>query len=357
MGHIYQRGSIYWIKYYRDGRPYRESAHTDREATATKLLKLREGEISKGELPGIYFDKVRFEELVKGLLTEYQIKQRKSLDKVCIYVNHLKESFGGKRIIEITTDKINEYILDRLKTGCENATVNRELQILKHMLRLGVRSRKVREVPYVPMLEESNIRQGFFEHDEYLAMMDALPSHCKPILAFGYWTGWRIGEILKLTWDRIDLHQPIIRLHPTDTKNKTARELYLTGELLDTVRDLHSKRQLGCPFVFHVNGDPIRYIHFNRAWDAACRTAKLKGKLFHDCRRTAARNLTRAGVMESVAMRITGHKTNSVFKRYNIVDNEDLKNAMIKQEGYIEKIRMETEGASGMGTKTGTVKP
>jgi integrase len=339
----HQRGNVFWIKYYRNGKPYSESTHNDREATAKKLLKTREGEIGKGELPGIYFDKVRFEELAEGLITEHEIKQRRSLGTSHSSIDHLKEYFGGMRVVDITTDGINKYIQGRLEKGYANGTVNRELGILKHMFKLGVRSKKVRDVPYIPMLKESNARQGFFEHDEYLTMKDALPTYAKPVLVFGYHTGWRIGEILKLTWDRVDLKRATVRLNPEDTKNKEARELYLTGELLDAMHGLQGKRQLGCPYVFHVKGNPISYIRFHKAWETTCQKVKLQGKLFHDCRRTATRNLTRAGVTESVAMKITGHKTNSIFKRYNIVDNEDLKNAMIKQEEYIESLKTQGE--------------
>lgn len=362
MGCIYKRGNIFWIKYYENGKPHLESTRTDREATAKKLLKTREGEIGKGELPGIYFDKVRFEELAEGLITEHEIKQRKSLGTSHSSINHLKECFGGMRVVDITTDGINKYIQGRLEKDYANGTVNRELGILKHMFKLGVRSKKVRDVPYIPMLKESNARQGFFEHDEYLIVKDALPTYAKPVLVFGYHTGWRIGEILKLTWERVDLKRATVRLNPEDTKNKEARELYLTGELLDAMHGLQGKRQLGCPYVFHVKGNPISYIRFHKAWDRTCQRVGLEGKLFHDCRRTAARNLTRAGVLESVAMKITGHKTNSVFKRYNIVDNEDLKKAMIKQEDYIESQKTQVKNTPGekvlpfkMVTKTVTV--
>lgn len=334
MGCIYQRGKVYWIKYYRNGRPYCESTHSDREAAAKKFLKTREGEISRGELPGIHFDKVLFDDLAKDFLTDYENNKRKTIDKARIYVRHLEEFFGGNRIVDITTDRIRAFMQERINKDYENATINRHLSALKRMLTLGEQSRKVRDAPYVPMLKEMNVRQGFFEYAEFLAVRDALPDHLKPIITFAYHTGWRKGEILKLTWDRVDLKAEIIRLEPGETKNREAREIYLTGELLDAIRTLHSCRQLGCPHVFHLDGVPIK--GFDKLWKKACREAGLKGKLFHDLRRTGVRNLIRSGVTERIAMTISGHKTRTVFDRYNIVSNQDLKEAAMKQQAFFE---------------------
>jgi len=63
MGTIYKRGNTCWLKYYRNGKPYYESTKSNKETDAKKLLKKREGEISEGKLPGVYFDRVRFDEL------------------------------------------------------------------------------------------------------------------------------------------------------------------------------------------------------------------------------------------------------------------------------------------------------
>lgn len=162
MGMIYKRGEIYWIKYYRNGKPFFESTHSGREAKAEKLLKKREGEIAKGELPGIYFDKVRFDEIAKDYLNDYKINKKKSLKKAEKYVEYLKEVFEGARVPEITTDRVRAYVNKRIEEGKANATINRDLSALKRMFHLGKQARKVNEIPYIPMLKESNVRKGFF---------------------------------------------------------------------------------------------------------------------------------------------------------------------------------------------------
>ena len=256
-----------------------------------------------------------------------------------------------------------------MKEGLSNASINRELAVLKRMFSLGAESTppKVNLIPYIPMLKESNVRKGFFELEEYVALKDALPYYPKPVVTFAYHTGWRAGEILNLTWDKVDLKQGIVSLNPGETKNKKPRTAYLNEELTREMKSLSSNRQLGCSFVFHQNGDRIKRV--TRAWKTACikaglcevlkdengnpvisetkkgieKTIKAPTKLFHDFRRTGVRNMVRAGVPERVAMMVSGHKTRGVFDRYNFVSDQDLKEAAEKMQTYHEKLSSATE--------------
>ena len=103
MGTIYKRNKTYWIKYYRNGKPYYETTKSDKENTAKRLLKKREGEISEGKLPGIYFDKVTYVELAADLITEYELNGRKSLTRVKISLKHLDQEFKGMNVVNIDT--------------------------------------------------------------------------------------------------------------------------------------------------------------------------------------------------------------------------------------------------------------
>ncbi len=103
MGMIYKRGQVFWIKYYRSGKPFRESTKSHKEADAKRLLKKREGEIANGKTPGVYFDKVTFDELAEGFLLDYRLNNRKSLIRAERSVNHLKKRFEGFKATEITT--------------------------------------------------------------------------------------------------------------------------------------------------------------------------------------------------------------------------------------------------------------
>ena len=124
--------------------------------------------------------------------------------------------FGGQRVSEITTSKINYYIQKRQEKGAENATINRELAAIKRMFNLAARSTppKVSRVPHIKKLAEHNVRKGFFEHDDFIALRQALPKELQGFVTFGYKTGWRFSEIAGITWAQVDRVNGIVRLEP-----------------------------------------------------------------------------------------------------------------------------------------------
>lgn len=198
-------------------------------------------------------------------------------------------------------------------------------------------------VPHIPMLVERNVRKGFFEHKQYLAVLEAAPAYIKPVIMLAYTTGMRKEEILSLTWDQVDLDEGTIRLEPGDPKNEQSRTIYLEEDLLELLEVLYRRKKKGCSFVFQHMGKRIR--DFRGAWEQACKKAGLWGwdkkkgreaptRIFHDFRRTAIRNMIRAGITEKVAMTISGHRSRSVFDRYNIVSPEDLKIAARMRQTY-----------------------
>ena len=315
------------------------------------MLKKREGEISDGKHPGIYFDRIKFDELAEDFLTDCRINQQKSVDRAELSVKHLSETFEGMRLAAITAPKINAYIEKRINEGAANATINRELSALKRMLNLGARQTppKVDRVPYIAMLKESNVRKGFFEHWEFLAVRDAVPEYLKGYVTFAYKLGWRKAEISSLTWSQVDRENWIVCLHPGETKNDDARTVYLDEELKEIFRKQWQARKKNAtltPYVFPNWDGRGKIKKFITAWKTACKKAEVGNKLFHDFWRTAVRNMVRAGIPERVAMMISGHKTRSVFDRYNIVNDTDLRVAAQRQEAYLE---------SQMGTFSGTM--
>ena len=341
MGSIYKRGRIYWIKFSNNGKPEFESSKSTKRSVARRLLNKREGEVADGKRPGSYFDRVKFDELCEDYLTECRINSLKALDRAELSVKHLKDTFGGLRVPSISTARINAYKAKRLAEGKATGTVNRELSALKRILRLGAQCTppKVDRVPHITMLKENKPRSGFFEHEEFLELHKHLPEYLQPLCTFAYKVGWRRGEITTLKWTQVDLKEGVVTLEPGTTKNDEGRVVYLDAEMLGIFRKLYnSRRRLksGLPWVFLNEHGTDRVIRFYKAWNTACKKAGLDGRLFHDFRRTAVRNMVRAGIPEAVAMKISGHKTRSVFERYNIVDDTDLRLAAQRQADYLE---------------------
>ena len=360
MGSIYKRGNTYWIQYYRNGKPLRETTKSTKEADAKRLLKKREGEISEGKLPGIYFDRVKFDELAEDLIRDYRLNGKKSIDRIRQAIVHLKETFQDVRVTDITTPQIGKYVEKRLGEGAANATINRELSALRRMLNIGAKQTppKVNRVPYIPLLKENNVKKGFFEHAEFLALRDELPGYLKGFVTFGYKTGWRLSEVAGLTWSQVDLRQGVVRLEPGETKNNQGRTVYLDDELQEAFSrqwELRKQNKILTAHVFPNEDSSDKIRSFRKTWNNACRKIRLgygykttkkyvekwgdklpAGPTIHDFRRSACRNMIRSGVPQQVAKMVSGHKTDSVFNRYNIVSAEDLKLAAKRQEAYLQ---------------------
>ena len=254
-------------------------------------------------------------------------------------------------IVTITTPKISAYINKRLEEGAANATINRELGCLKRMLRLGAQQSPplVDRIPHIALLKENNVRKGFFEHGDFEVLRKNLPDYLKGYVTFAYKTGWRKDEVSNLTWSQIDKGNWIVYLNPGETKNEEGRALYLDEELKGVIQnhwEARKTRRSLSPYVFTAKDGKSKVQDIRKAWAKACTEAKIGKRLFHDFRRTAVRNMVRAGIPERVAMMVSGHKTRSVFDRYNIVSDQDLQLAAQKQEAYIR---------TQMGTVSGTV--
>jgi integrase len=205
------------------------------------------------------------------------------------------------------------------------------------MFYLMARSKKLTrdQIPFVRRLEEAPARRGFLDPAEFEQLHAALPIYLREPVRFLYVSGWRVGAMRSLVWARdveltCDERGAIIggrvRLQAENSKNKEPWTLPLKGDLLEVIKRVYATRPPECDFVFQNEGAPIG--SFRKAWRAACKAAGLEGILVHDLRRSCARNLSRAGVPEAVAMKITGHLTASMFRRYRIVDDSDLEDAM-----------------------------
>ena len=244
----------------------------------------------------------------------------------------------------------------RQRGGAANATINRELAALKRMFSLAIKRGRLFYGPYIPLLHENNIRQGFFEREQFEALRGHLPAELRGLVTLAYYTGWRMqSEVFPLRWPQVDRQVGTIRLEPGTTKNSDGRTFAYAeiGELRQAIetqwREHQSLRQseIICPWVFHRNGRPIKSL--TRAWRAACKAAGCPGRVPHDFRRTAVRNMERAGVPRKVAMTLVGHRTEAMYRRYDIVTDGDLHDAAAKIESAATVTKTVTINRSAAG--------
>jgi integrase len=237
---------------------------------------------------------------------------------------------------------VKQYILQRQAEGASNATLNRELAIVGRGFKLGYETepKLVFQLPVIHKLPESNARQGFLEPDQYERLLEELPANLKALYVCGYHTGARKGELRSIQWPQVDFAAGLIRLPASQTKNKRPRTLPIYGDMRRWLEHQRATCPEGCVWVFHGAHSGHVDNHLN-GWTEACKRAGVPGLLFHDLRRSAVRNMKKAGIQDLEAMRISGHLTRNVFDRYNIIDEEDLVEAGKRLEEYAQKRKQE----------------
>jgi len=334
MAHV-SKGSVYrqkgsengFIKFYVDGELKRETTGTTNREAAFAVLKRRTEEAALGRYTDVS-QRITWSEMRALLLEDYRYKGNRT-DPVP-RLARLTESFGKCVGDDLTATRIKEYSKRRLAAGAAPATLRRELAILKRMLRLA--SERLPRMPLIVLPPVHNARQGFFEESDLQRILPHLPEHARNLVEFLFLTGWRSGEAFALHWSDVDWKRKTVFLR--DSKNREPRvfpfkyhprlEVVLLRQRDAVTRWERTHGRL-CPTVFHWRGRGLKKIR--RAWLRACELAGMPGRLIHDFRRTAVRNLIRAGVQQAIAMKITGHKADSIFRRYLIVDEELLAQA------------------------------
>lgn len=316
---------FWWMSYSVNGKRHRESTKEKTKAAAQQVFAKR---LTEGKSPV----KGNIGFLLDGLLKDYKING-KSFEWCKIICNvHLRPFFGDKKITDLNKSLIADYIDSRRSKEISNSTINKELALLRRAYNLAEVDCPVK----ISKLQEAAPREGFISDEQYRKLVSNAPEHIRPIIVFAYKTGCRRGELFKLKWDHLDLNGGIIRLY--ETKNGETRTIPLDQQLRDMFR--HMKRE--SDWIFTYRGKPIKSI--KGAFTTAIKLAGLDGITLHDLRRTAIRNFSRACVPDTVAMKISGHKTRSVYDRYNIVSEADLHEAMVKREKSSTNSEREVQG-------------
>jgi integrase len=337
MSSLYLRGSTWWAKSYRNGRMIRQSLRTESKAEAKQRVREMDAE-RKRDMRAAVTGVTTWETAAQDLREYYTAYGTRDAEEAEHRLRALTGYFRSTRLSAIDAPAIQGYVAHRKRQGRAAGTINVELATLRRALRLAHEHGKLAHVPRVRLLRPATPRSGFFEPEMFEAVCQALPVDLQLVARIGYTYGWRINsEVLTLTKAQVDLDAGTLRLEPGMTKNRDGRLVHLTPELkamlaeqLGRVKVLERELSQVIPWVFPTSYGPYkgrRRSRVVRAWQRACREAGCPGRLKHDLRRTAARNMVNLGIPEKVVMKIGGWKTRSMLDRYHIVSPGDLQEA------------------------------
>jgi integrase len=371
-GRIFLRGSVWWISYYLRGREYRESARTSNEHKAKQFLNRRKDEVGADRtgarlFAGPCLERILVNELLDDLCDDYKRGGKRRIRRevgpqMLSCLKRVRDYFGSMRAMEVRTGHVEGFITLLQSKHRASATINRSLELLGRAFRLAVNADppKLARALKVPKLDErSNVRKGKFSQHEAELIFASLPDYMSDVARFAYETGTRSGEIRKLQWGY--LQPDAISVPATDTKTREARSIALTPELEAIIARRKKVRVDKCELIFHHDGEPI--MDYRKAWQKACvlnalgrffcrdcrnekgqfiaaldanrvcprcqkkcEIPKYIGRIFHDFRRSCAHELWKAGGSIDDCMKVTGHASASMFKRYaDLFSDEEIR--------------------------------
>jgi len=287
-----------------------------------------------------------FAELFKWYLQELpSVKALAWYKAIQTHAAHFLRKFGDLKVNALKSSQLRDYQAELTAAGYSASYADQIISTAKAMMNQAFKDFKVSGDALRPfkllqrtLKRGSNAREVALSFEQYTAIMAHLPRHLVPVFATGYWTGMRLGEILGLTWDRIDLRANVIHLRPRDTKDREPRRIPILKPLLEILKAI--PRSLHEPHVFLYAEKPMRDIR--EGIRGACKDAGVPygrrtagGFTFHDLRHTFVTNMRRAGVHDTVIMQITGHSDLATFKRYNLVDAEEAAQAGDRLTSYL----------------------
>jgi integrase len=325
-------GKTYWIEFYDDtGKRRRERIGPSKSAAEQRLRDVMKARTEERHIQKDLGARVTVGELCQWYLELPEVRAKASFDRDVDSIQNLKRILGETtKLRELTAGKIEGYQRRRLEEPSpvhlsqtvRPATVNREVACLRTMISRAVKHGKLDANPIsrVKKLPENNVRERVLGPDQFECLLECCPQHLKPIVLVAYLTGMRRSEILFLTWEEVDLQNKFIRLKGNRTKTGVARSVPLHPRVWDALSRL--PRGIRSSRVFLWRGKPINDV--KKAFRTACTKADLNDFTFHDLRHCAINNLRLAGNDYFKIMAISGHKTMNVFKRYNLVTEEEL---------------------------------
>jgi integrase len=364
---VYKRGKTYWFHFVFDGKRVQKSTKQGNRKAAFDIESAHRTALAKGEvgLTQRKKEKRTVGQLLDALKDLYKNGDRfRYSTQNASLIEKTRRAFGSKLAVDLSEEDVSRYVRQREAAGDRPATTNRVLQCL----RAAFKDAKLEPPALLFRDETGNKRKGFFAAADMDRVLANLPDDgLRDFVRFGYITGMRKGEIESLQWENFE--DDVLSLLAEDAKDGKYDRTIPVGEgelkqLMDRRRDARSVETADgaialAKYIFHRgDGQPIG--EFRKTWKTACIAAgvgkmicpkcesegvekkcpkckaprKYQGRIFHDTRRSAVRDLIRAGVPQKTAMEISGHRTISVFNRYNITDETDKRAALRAAENY-----------------------
>ncbi|MCH7549024.1 MAG: tyrosine-type recombinase/integrase [Candidatus Krumholzibacteriota bacterium] len=340
---VFKKGKYYWIDFYVSGRRVRESTRLTSKRRADQLLAKRKAEVFEGRFnlqtmkPGPVF-----EDFAKTYLESYSKlnKAPQSYRRDCTSMKKLAKYFGQRRLTAITPILIEHYKRERLAQGKQPSTINRELACLKHLFSIAITWKKVlvNPVKLVKLFHEDNQVSRVVSIEEENALLTEAADHLRPILVCALDTGMRLGEILSLNWDNVELERSV--LHVVKTKTRRNREIPISGRLGDILRATNPSFRSGRVFRRR-DGKPIRSVR--EVYKNTVERAGLPSVRFHDLRHTFATRLVLNNVDLFTVKELLGHSTIVTTQRYAHPNAESKRAAIAGLTNTREIVQIEPE--------------
>jgi integrase len=324
------------------GKPNTGTSH----AAAKRLLAEREAAVAKGANIHAGTGKRLFTECLQDVVVDQEANERRDIRHTRRRIDlHLAPYFAGLRIGEITSARVSAYAAKRKEAGAEAATINRELALIRRALRLAARNGDIITAPHVSLLDESrNARQGIIEPRDFARVLAHLAPAYADVAAVASVTGWRlVSEVLPLKWGQVDLLSGLIRIDPGQTKGGEGRSFPVTAQLRRIFEKRRPKGRKATPpaadaLIFtEADGQPITPKRLYAEWHTAATAAGFPDLIPHDLRRSAVREMERRRIPRQVAMKLVGHRTESIFRRYAIILESDIHEAGSRLSAPAEK--------------------
>jgi integrase len=328
---VFKKQGVYWIDYYVNGRRKRERIGPDKRL-AEVVLKKRKVEIAEGK----YLDKrmvplCSFNELA-DLYHEWAKANHRGYASTRSRVEHLREEFGTLQLQEITPLMVDAYVARRSSLR-KPATVNREIELLRHMFRKAQEWGKAIDNPlkHQRSLRANNRRLRYLSLDEMERLLSVADPQLRPLLITALHTGLRRGELFHLAWQDVDLKRGVIRV--VHTKNGERREIPMTDTLRETLQQL--PRHVDSAYVFP-GKTKHGLVDIRKRFNRALREAGIEGFVFHDLRHTFASHLVMAGVDLMTVKEFLGHKDIKMTQRYAHLAPDYKRAAISRLDTYMD---------------------